>query len=693
MRKNAVVLFCLTLALAAAGEEPYAFRKQLDTIHEVGLRDPVVNPNADDFAFKDGATVAYDAAAGTLVKRAAEDFADYLATSMGVVAKAAACSVGTVTVALDATLAPRTSVIVVSNAGVSVTAGDARAAMQALFHLEDRMNLRRAPYLKRGTENRRQLLSPRMVHSGYATDKFPDAYLGKIAHGGFDAILFYISGWNSTRAGKTDIAALIDAAEAWGLDCYLYNEMRAELPPDDPGAAAQYDSVYGEMARRFPKAKGVLVVPESCHFKSRDPRCRPTGLVSSGAFPCSDHPQWVAGLEKAFRQGDATKDFIFWTYNFCWYNDRDRLAFIEKVSPTVTLNVTFATAGEVPYHAVSSGANFTVEDYSICEPGPSPHFEKEAAAAKARNLRLFATANTAGRTWDFGCSPYEPVPQQWKRRFDAIRGAQKRWGLVGLIDSHHYGYVPNMIAELSKEAFVEGGMPFDEHLRAIAARDFGERHADEVVALWDEISAAMCDYVATGDNQYGPFRLGPACPYRVGAKPLRIDAAPGSDDAMPGFRTYMCNVNYGYSTPGKGVMPEKLPLTWRVKHEVRVFTAAGRRFVAAAEKLRSFADELDGARREKARREAGVVEYVGRSFLTCANIKAGALADRAGDTETVRRLARDEYENTRAALPLLEEDSRLGFEPSMQYYGGRDTVRWKLREMERLYGFDDSVEK
>ena len=39
-----------------------------------------------------------------------------------------------------------------------------------------------------------------------------------------------------------------------------------------------------------------------------------------------------------------------------------------------------------------------------------------------------------------------------------------------------------------------------------------------------------------------------------------------------------------------------------------------------------------------------------------------------------------------AAFPLVERDSRLGWEPSMEYCGGPEQIRWKLNLMEKLYG-------
>ena len=57
-------------------------------------------------------------------------------------------------------------------------------------------------------------------------------------------------------------------------------------------------------------------------------------------------------------------------------------------------------------------------------------------------------------------------------------------GLVTIMENHHYGWMPNFVSELAKEAFTEGGMDFETHVRAIAARDFRPAAADEVLAAW-----------------------------------------------------------------------------------------------------------------------------------------------------------------------------------------------------------------
>ena len=47
-------------------------------------------------------------------------------------------------------------------------------------------------------------------------------------------------------------------------------------------------------------------------------------------------------------------------------------------------------------------------------------------------------------------------------------------------------------------------------------------------------------------------------------------------------------------------------------------------------------------------------------------------------------LLADEIDNVRAALPLVEADSSLGWEPSMDYIADREHLEWKLRQVENL---------
>lgn len=68
------------------------------------------------------------------------------------------------------------------------------------------------------------------------------------------------------------------------------------------------------------------------------------------------------------------------------------------------------------------------------------------------------------------------------------------------------------------------------------------------------------------------------------------------------------------------------------------------------------------------------------------HMKRGLIAWRNGDRREVERLARLEYENAKAALKAVDDDSRLGWLASSGYTGGRPQIEWKLRLMSETYG-------
>ena len=104
------------------------------------------------------------------------------------------------------------------------------------------------------------------------------------------------------------------------------------------------------------------------------------------------------------------------------------------------------------------------------------------------------------------------------------------------------------------------------------------------------------------------------------------------------------------------------------------------------EKLGKGADMFDAMPGEKARRMAGLGRFMQRTVITAINVKHGAMAYLDGKKDEVLAWAEKEYANAKSALPLVEADSRLGWEPSMEYVGGVEQVQWKLNRMRETYG-------
>lgn len=677
----AVVLSVLAVSPAMA-EEEYEFRKRLEIVHEKDRRDVAAKPAEHEFVLMDGFAIVIPDTASDFVRGVARDFEEYLSTSMHVdariVRKPAAHGLS---VAIDPAMKSRSYSVTVGDGGVSLAACDERALAQAFYHLEDLMNLRRAPFLTKGTVLRRPRFDVRMTHSGYGNDIFPDEHLNAMAHAGMTAIIVFLDDIDKTKAQEyQDLKALIRRAAKYGLDTYLYSYIKAFHHPDD--GSQPFEQSYGRIAGCYPEAKGIILVGESCQFPSKDPRVQPRLYENrdpndkrplAGWFPCADYPAWLTAVKAAIHAKAPDMELVFWTYNWGWAPEVDRLRLIDSVPSDITLMATFEMFER---RVKRNGIDCPTADYTLSFVGPGAYFVSEATAAAKRGLSLYTQANAGGLTWDYGVIPYQPCPFQWKRRWDALVKAHAEWGLSGVMENHHFGWWPSFISELEKEAFTEGGIPFEKHLRLIAVRDFGEANADAAVAAWKGWSDAIEDYIPTDANQYGPFRIGPAYPFTFGRGKVDIKTFPSKQYASNGLG--ICRFDYLLEGYVPQLTPERMDAEY-MKKELELLGSMVVKFDAGAKAFATMAG-----------RKASEMANFGAFLTTCTrtayNVKRGAIAQLENDEAGMIAAARDEYANAKEALAYVTRDSRLGWEPSMEYVGGPAQIRWKLDLMEKLYG-------
>ena len=220
-----VCVLAAALAGVAFGEAPYAFRQRLATVHRTDRRDMSLAAEADEYEFPNGGQIVIADDAPELVRCAAEDFREYLTLSMGVNASVRTASQETrpgLVASLSVTTGrkgERTYSTETTDAGISISATDARMAAQALYRLEDRMNVRRGPFVKKGVETRSPLFAHRFTFSGYGDDIFPDEHLNQIAHHGFTGIEIWLDDYDVISQGvRQDVNDLVERAARYGLE-------------------------------------------------------------------------------------------------------------------------------------------------------------------------------------------------------------------------------------------------------------------------------------------------------------------------------------------------------------------------------------------------------------------------------------------------------------------------------------------
>jgi hypothetical protein len=386
-------------------------------------------------------------------------------------------------------------------------------------------------------------------------------------------------------------------------------------------------------------------------------------------------------LKGILRRHNPDLDIVFWTYNWGWAPEEDRLALIRSLPTDVTLQATF----EMFEHVVKGGIVTNCVDYTASFEGPGVYFSTEAQTAHERGLRLYTMSNTGGLTWDFGVIPYEPIPFQWERRYRNLLSAHEKWGLVGLMESHHYGWWPSFVSELAKWSFWEPGVSFEEMALRIARRDFGPDGGPLAVEAWLAWSDAIRDYVPTNEDQYGPFRVGPSYPLHLFDEPEPFPSAPYAH-----FGSRILCTNY---SPHK---PDDL------EGEIGLLERMAARWSEGSSHLEQATELAPERKREDASRMLGLGRFILNSVRTAIHTKQWWRMKQQLQAETqpekanavldeMVRLAEMEIANAQDTIPLVEADSRLGWEPSMEYMTDRAHLEWKIAQLRRV--LDDEIPK
>lgn len=687
-------------------EKRYQFKKDLLNVHKAGLCDKNAVIADDEFVISDGFEIVVLCDIEPVIRNAVKDFIDFLSISMDVcsimvksVKNSEKCLKITIKEDIEEASGYMGYRITVSDNGITLEGHDQRGVAQGLYFLEDLMSVRRAPFLKKQTIKRRALFSPRFSHSPFGTNEWTDEALLHLAHAGMDTITLWIKDINlDLRKSCIDMPLLIDRAERYGIDVniMLYQEHSAH--PDDEGAEKFYDNMYGKIFKACPKIKSIFLVGEADEFHSKDPNAGlapriknfvdniPTGKTTPGWYPCSDYPEWVSLIQRVIRKYNPDVDIIFSTYNWGFADKDKRVSLIENLPSDISMEVAW---GMFEKHKVGNSVEETADySLSLCEPGY--YFTTEAEAAKKRGIKVVADCQCSGRTWDFGVIPYEPMPYQWLKRYKEMLKAKKDYDIAGITENIHYAFQPSIISELEKYMFFteyEGAPTAEEWLRLLIERDYGKENADSVDKAFRLFSEAITHYVATNEDQYGAFRIGPAYPLwvedtRIGlTRPPQQGKIPAEHTAMFGniiyFPAYTPHVTGRDSLVGVRIFDE-LEAIKKVIHFMEEGVAELIKISKkneAVEKLIALGKFISNTCKT-AINEKELYINIQKLSIAENNTNASTIVDK------IEQILKKERENVLDTIPITRVDSRLGWEASMEYQGDEKCLEWKLRQLD-----------
>lgn len=647
-------------------ERKFQFRERLTEVHKKNIRNYEIKPDGDDFIIYDEFVITLPDKYEPCLHAAAEDFCDYLFESMNLAARIGVRGQISFDLSLEKKDDKDWFKIDISDS-VQIRATDSKTAAQAVYYLEDLMNERKAPFLKKGEIIKILNFSPRitnlMGYSGRQIKNIPEKYFKQVVHAGFDAVMM-----------KPESLSNLNMCKKYGLDIYLCSGIPSKYHPDDPKAKEYYLSTYGKLTKDFPEIKGIILVGEAIGFPSKDPNtCGAHRLppkdnindakIGTGFYPCYDYYKLVNIVKDSVRESGSDAEIILWTYNFWSAPLEKRLELIDNLPTDTGYMVTF----ELSETYEMDGITKFICDYSIARPGPCKTFMEEAEYARKRGLKIYSMTSTSGTTWDFGTIPYMPVPQKWIKRYKAIFEAQKKYGLKGFLESWTMGFYPSVVSELTKKCFMDSESDFDENLKVILKKHF-EENAEKIYKVFDLWSEAS-DYIhSTYDEQYGPLRVGTAYPLALLSMPNPpmgskwLSYRHGHGASM--FQTLYAvrdEVDTMHWRKMADLMSEGVKLLKTIENpseEIELLTNLGQYIyhcVTTVINLHRWHKLRDGMAVETDKKKV-------REMI-----------------EEMKQVAADEDKNALDSIACLKKDSRLGFEPADGYLAGEEAVLWKVR--------------
>lgn len=686
------------------------FEKKMTAVHKVNR----VNPQAYDRLvgreITADWTISYADHHGVVLYNAVKDLQDYFGVSMNLSLelKTAECATNkSVFVCVDQSLPERSFRIQVSD-GILIAGSDERYAAQGCYALEDTLNLNEAPIIALGDTVHQMRFSFRTINSGMHDSSYPDVLLNMIAHAGMTAVDIFLDGVPTDFQKIAQVNDLVDRAARFGLDVYCFPHFINTLHPDDPEAFDHYDGMYGKILELCPGIKGFIIVGESCEFPSRDSRT--TGKrwrdsledekSSPGWFPCSDYPQFVALLRDVIHSHSPDTEIVFWTYNWGYEKQELREELLRNVPEDITMMATFEMFEEVD---LAPEVHEIATDYTLWQIGPGKYYASEARIARERGLRMYSMTNTGGNTWDIGGVPYLPCPQRWIQRWQAVTDAQDQLKLDGIRESHSYGFWPSFLPEMAKYAYMTPKTDMNSLLKRIIIRDFGKEHVKAVKKAYELFSEGMSHCVSTNEDQYGPARVGPSYPlFYKRWEMIPLCPVTGGNVNREGFPVYTYNLD----------RIEKL------QYETEEYLLMARLFEAGCSILLDVVKRLEDNKKKDAEHILQVAQYICNNAWTIYHVKRwhylkgqlGVYVDAEPtwvggrknmlDAQKAKNplipvdnkrpvvlelieIAKAEIENARNTIPLVEANSRLGFEKEYGYSCCKMQLEWKIRNLER----------
>lgn len=530
-------------------------------------------------------------------------------------------------------------------------------------------------------------------------DPYPDGLLQRLAGAGINGVWLHAvlrdlapGGAAFPEFGKesetrlANLRAMVERAKRFGVDIYLYiNEPRgmpaaffSERPElagvtsgeltalctSQPAVRQWMGDALAHVFREVPDLGGIYSITASENL---------TNCASHGGWKacprCGERTdseiiaEVVATLEEGVHRSAPEAKVLISDWG--WRGHGDAPDMVAKLPASTWL----MSVSEWHLPIERGGIASTVGEYSISSVGPGPRAQPHWRLAKEMGLRT-GTEIQFNNTCEIASIPYLPVLDLVAEHCVNLQP----FGLDAMFIGWTMGGHPSPNFQVAERLNRRTPMTADAALAEVALDRFGPQGAPHARRAWTLMSEAFREY---------PFHISVVytCPVQWGpANPMY-----GSDT--------------GYSATMWGIPYDDLD-GWRGPYPPDVFASQFEKVASGwrpgIEALRAAVAAAPEDRRADAAADLRYAEAAGLHFQAVANQARYVMArdavaagdDSSAQIETMRRALESEIALAKALHALTLEDSRIGFEPSCQYfYLPQDLIekvvncRWLLAKM------------
>lgn len=516
-----------------------------------------------------------------------------------------------------------------------------------------------------------------------------------------------------------DLRTVIDRGRVAGTGLYLYFNDPLALPADSsfwgahpdlagephtdwggpdmvalclsvPLVARFLDEAAASVVRDLPGLAGVILITASEHHTHCWSHYIRYGLEDGITFPSvgplrcprcvrREPAELVAQIALAWRRAaDAHAPacrVIAWNWSWSiWYREPQREV-LDALPSGVAIMADWERGGQRAWQ----GRTIAVDEYSLGYSGPSERFLGSHTAAQGAGRPILAKLQI-GTTHEVATVPNLPLLTNLHQKLVGLQDL----GVAGFMGTWNFGSSLTLNTYAIRH-FLDDPVAYrdrDRFLTTLAQTYLGTADPTAMIRAWECFAQAFEHYpFCIRFLYFSPLNDAPAHPlsFRYTAAPLggsweKHTLGDRLEDCLGGFT--MEDVTDALADVDRG---------WRVGLRSYEQALCNLLPAARAEQLARAMDELRCA------------QMIGLQLRSAANLfrfhrERQILVERDGmtppcdlpRTASLQRLMRDEIQNARAALPLVETDSRLGYhqEAHVHMYSAA-LIRDKLAQMER----------